>query len=150
MSFYKTYEEARQNHKPMRRSGFPKPDREQSQARITLATGKFRSARRRINKLGPRGLEWRQVWQWLKPRLQAAGRTRCEFDFIEHDCWGRLDPCHSKKRREMQGNDIYAVAIGCQNIHAWLDEQCTHEFMEQTVMEAINRHGGMILPSRVL
>lgn len=132
-----TYEEARQA-----------ADRRHAEDRVTVATGKFHSARRRINKIGPRTLEWQAAWRFLKPRLQAAGRTRCEFDWQEvaHDCFGPLDPVHSKKRREMVGSDIYAVALGCREIHTWLDEQCTHDFMEATVVEAINRHGGLILP----
>ena len=136
MSFHKTYESARAAHKPMKRS------------RMTIATGKMRSARRRINQLGPRGLEWKAVWRFLKPRLQAAGRTRCEFDWpdVAHECWGPLDPAHSKKRHEMQEGDIYAVAISCREFHNYLDQVCSHSRMEELVLEAINRHGGMILP----
>lgn len=102
--------------------------------------------RKAIGKIGPRAREWRRVWAFLKPRLEAAGRTNCEFDFMVHDCWGRLDPAHSKKRNKMVGNDIYAVAIACQNIHQILDEQCSHSDMEFNVITAINLHGGLILP----
>ena len=99
-------------------------------------------------KAGRRTNDWRRVWRWLKPRLEAAGRTRCEFDFIEHECIGILDPCHSKKRRLMRGPDIYAVALGCRNVHRRLDEQMSHEEMEAAVMRAIENHGGLILPER--
>lgn len=108
-----------------------------------------------INKRGRRTKAWSKVWRWLKPRLEKAGRTSCEFDFLEHNCSGPLDPAHSKKREEMQGLDIYAVALGCRTIHNYLDgvhvypplgRRFTHAEMEEAVMKAINRHGGMIVP----
>src|ERR1044071_2794977 len=101
-----------------------------------------------MKKVGRRTNDWRRAWRFLKPRLEAAGRTSCEFGFISHECFGRLDPCHSKKRRLMQGDDIYIVAIGCQNVHQILDQEFTHEEMEQAVLKAINDHGGLILPDR--
>lgn len=99
-----------------------------------------------MKKNGRRTNDWRAVWRWLKPRLEARNRTRCEFDFIPHECDNILDPAHSKKRRNMKGNDIYAVAIACRRIHEYLDYTLPHEEMEAAVMEAINRNGGMILP----
>lgn len=99
-----------------------------------------------MKKAGRRTNDWRAVWRWLKPRLEAAGRTTCEFGFIPHDCVGILDPCHSKKRRLMRGLDIYAVAVGCRNAHDILDLKFTHEEMESAVMRAIDEHGGLILP----
>jgi hypothetical protein len=90
--------------------------------------------------------EWRRVWAWLKPRLEAAGRTSCEFDHVPHKCSDILTPAHSKKRSKMKGLDIYAVAIACTTAHQILDEVFNHEQMEVAVMYAINRHGGMIVP----
>jgi hypothetical protein len=98
----------------------------------------------KLRRVGPRTLDWMKAWRFLKPRLETAGRTRCEFDFIPHECYGRLDPCHSKKRREMKGSDIYDVAIGCQNVHEILDNRMTHEQMFEAVMRAINSNGGPI------
>ncbi|HEX7330339.1 MAG TPA: hypothetical protein VF290_02500 [Pyrinomonadaceae bacterium] len=100
-----------------------------------------------INKLGRRGKNWRKAWRFLKPELEKRGRTQCEFKFIPHECFGPLDPCHSKKRRKMEGNDIYTVAIGCRWIHNFLDYSCTHEQMELFVLHAIDLAGGMILPA---
>ncbi len=94
---------------------------------------------------GPRMREWRRVWAWLKPRLEAAGRTHCEFDHLPHQCSGILTPAHSKKRRKMEGDDIYAVAIACTNAHQILDERLNHEQMEVCVDYAIERAGGLIL-----
>lgn len=101
----------------------------------------------RINRVGPRTKAWIAVWRWLKPRLETAHRTECEFDFIPHNCFGPLDPAHSKKRNKMTGNDIYAVAISCRNMHRVLDEVYSHAAMEQAVMFAIERSGGLILPA---
>lgn len=103
---------------------------------------------KQMKKSGRRTNDWLRVWRWLKPRLEAAGRTQCEFYFIKHQCCGILDPCHSKKRRLMSGPDIFAVALGCRNVHRILDEVYTHEQMEAAVMRAIEEHGGLILPER--
>lgn len=98
-------------------------------------------------KPGRRMKEWARAWNWLKPRLEAAGRTRCEFDHLPHVCSGILTPAHSKKRREMEGDDIYAIAIACTNAHQILDERLNHEQMEVCVMYAIERAGGPITPA---
>jgi hypothetical protein len=84
----------------------------------------------------------------LKPELEKRGRVKCEFKFIPHECGGFLTPAHSKKRRLMKGNDIYAVGLACINVHRILDEQMTHEEMEAAVMRAIENHGGLILPEQ--
>ena len=55
----------------------------------------------------------------------------------------------------MQDLDIYAVALGCRTVHDYLDgvyvypplgRRINQEEMEAFVMQAINRHGGMIVP----
>lgn len=109
-------------------------------------TGGFK--RKPAKRIGPgrRMKAWIAVWAFLKPRLEAAGRTGCEFSFIPHVCSNVLTPAHSKKRREMKGNDVYAVAIACTTVHQILDERMTHSEMERAVMTAINNHGGLILP----
>lgn len=103
---------------------------------------------KQMKKNGRRTNDWLRVWRWLRPRLEAADRTRCEFSFIKHECFGALFPCHSKKRRLMRGPDVFAIAMGCQQIARYLDESLTHEQMEVAVMRAIEEHGGLILPDR--
>jgi hypothetical protein len=103
-------------------------------------------SRKPLNKIGRRTKDWRAAWRFLKPELEKRGRTGCEFKFIPHECWGPLDPAHSKKRNKMKGNDIYAVAIACRYIHNFMDYECTHEQMELFVLHAIDLAGGMILP----
>lgn len=109
----------------------------------------MRPSTRRMNKVGRRAEDWRKAWRFLKPRLEAAGRVQCEFtSVVPHECSGPLDPCHSKKRRLMQGPDIYSVAIGCRTVHVLLDYYMSHEDMESAVMRAIDDAGGLILPER--
>lgn len=92
MSFYKTYEEARQNHKPMKRSAFPKPDREQAQARITLATGKRQGIRvRRKSKRqtvdGDSGKEIKNEMDQLVRDILALRDSECFTCHIRRDQW---------------------------------------------------------------
>jgi len=143
-------------YSPLRRSGFPQVSfAEALQARLAKQSKASQNGRperslKRSNqplKPGRRMKHWSRVWSWLKPRLEAAGRTSCEFDFIIHECWGPLDPVHSKKRRMMEGDDVYAVAIGCRKVHGILDEKTNHETMEVAVMYAITRAGGLITPA---
>lgn len=106
----------------------------------------FKVSRTPMNKIGPRTKAWRDVWQWLRPRMEVAGRKKCEFGFVPHECDGSRTPAHSKKRREMCGNDIYMVAWACLTVHTILDEQMSHEAMERAVLKAIKLAGGPILP----
>ena len=99
-----------------------------------------------LKRNGRRTNDWRKVWRFLKAEFEKRNITYCEFGFIEHECGGFLTPAHSKKRRMMQGTDIYAVALSCVNFHRQLDEGMSHEQMEQIVMQAISNRGGLILP----
>src|SRR5215211_8266495 len=108
--------------------------------------GKLRPSRRPMKKIGRRTRDWRSAWRFLKAELDKRGRTGCEFKFIPHECWGPLDPAHSKKRNKMKGNDIYMVALGCRMIHNFMDYECTHEQMELFVLHAIDLAGGPIIP----
>lgn len=134
----------------LKRSAFKRPEfparNTEAATGLKIAPEPILRQRKPIRTVGRRSKEWRRVWDWLKPRLEKAHRTQCEFDFIPHNCFGPLDPAHSKKRNKMQGDDIYAVAIACRNIHRVLDEVYTHTAMEKAVMYAINRSGGLILP----
>lgn len=101
---------------------------------------------------------WEQVWRWLKPRLAAAGRTGCEFGFLDHVCIAQpLDPVHAKKRRKGKKDwrDLYRVAIGCRNAHNIVEglvvykpfgRRVKQNEMEEFVTRAINLNGGLILP----
>lgn len=113
-------------------------------------------SRRPMNKIGRRTQDWKDVWRFLKPRLRAANRVGCEFEFMVHECNGPLDPCHSRKRNQMSGNAIYEIALGCRRVHEYLDgvnaypplgRRLTHTEMERAVKKAIRNNGGLILPN---
>lgn len=112
----------------------------------SLKRSAMKRSLRPMKKVGRRTRDWRGAWGFLKAEFDKRGRTGCEFKFIPHECWGPLDPAHSKKRRMMRGNDIYMVAIGCRYIHNFLDYECTHAHMELFVLHAIDLAGGPILP----
>lgn len=135
---------------PIKRTAFPKPDYPTLLAlqieKRKAGEEKPRTGQPRL-KAGRRMKDWARVWAWLKPRLEAAGRTRCEFDHVPHVCSNILTPAHSKKRREMEGNEIYEVALACTNVHKLLDEKMSHEAMYVSVNYAIERAGGLILPA---
>ena len=141
MSFAKTYAEAKASYKPLARKS-----KLRSKKPMKRGTKGLKRSSKRISRVGPRTRAWLKVWAFLKDRFYTLGRTRCEFGFIKHECWGALYPCHSRKRREMVGDDIYAVAVGCQQIARYLDEELTHEEMHEAVMRAIKENGGLILP----
>lgn len=162
----KTFDEAKAAYKPLRRTGFQPKTLERGRTTQNrpvrslengtgnaptglaagLQRGKARS--RGIRKRGPMTDRWLKAWAWLKPRLEVAGRTTCEFDFINHECWEdfAIDPVHSKKRTLWEGLDIYTVAIGCRIVHGILDEEMSHAEMEKAVLMAIELNGGLIVP----
>jgi hypothetical protein len=114
-----------------------------------------KSSKTRLGR-GPRMRAWEAVWRWLEPKLRAAGRTKCEFGFLVHECWGKLDPAHSKKRRKMEGLDVYVIARACRQAHEILDGHVVYKpfgrrlnqaEMEQAVLLAIELNGGIILPN---
>jgi hypothetical protein len=111
-----------------------------------LKRSQIKRSPRPMKKVGRRTQDWRKAWRFLKAEFEKRGRTGCEFGFIPHECWGPIDPCHSKKRRMMRGDDIYMVALGCRMIHNFLDYQCTHEQMGLFVLHAIDLAGGLIIP----
>lgn len=133
--------------KPMTRTAF-KPRASRDAVSDQFARDRMR--RGTVKRAGRRTIEWQAAWKFLKPRLEAAGRTRCELSFIPHICSSILTPAHSKKRRLMQGDDIYMICIACSVGHQILDERMSHENMHTAVMRAINEHGGPILPEKAI
>lgn len=120
-------------------------------AKANAKPGEFARTRMRqglVKRVGRRTSEWDRAWKFLKPRLEAAGRIYCELSFVPHACSTTLTPAHSRKRREMQGDDIYMVCLACTTGHQILDERMSHEDMHKAVMRAINENGGPILPEK--
>jgi hypothetical protein len=141
---------------PMKRSGFKVKTYEEALAKRTAlqerrreqAVNRRTPIKRTTKRLGPgkKTKAWASVWRWLKAEFAKRGRTKCEFRFIPHTCSQILTPAHSKKRRMIQGDEIYHVAIACPVAHTILDEKMSHEDMEAAVTRAINENGGVILP----
>jgi hypothetical protein len=103
-----------------------------------------------LNVSGRRTKTWASVRAWLIPRLDKAGRVGCELrSVLPHgDCWGPIDLAHSKRRRKMEGDDIYLCIRVCRKAHEMLDLKHTHEETERIVMKVIKQKGGPILPPK--
>lgn len=90
-----------------------------------------------LRRVGRKGAEWQAAWRELKPKLERAGVTRCEFRY--EGCWNRngLTPAHSLKRRNITTPEqLREVAIACFICHAKLE--LLHEpEMTKAVQQAI-------------
>lgn len=79
----------------------------------------------------------------VDPELQARGINHCEFlGYLPGECsrFGRLQRCHSKKRRKLVSDADWAeVAAGCQAHHDYLDLVLDAEEMKAAVQAAIAR-----------
>jgi len=90
-----------------------------------------------LRRIGKRGREWQAVWRRVKPELEHAGVTRCEFGFegCTHGLF--LTPAHSLKRRNCVTEELLAeVAIACQSCHEKLELMLESE-MAKHVLAAI-------------
>lgn len=132
------FEAAKASYKPLARTSMKGSTK-------TLKRTRMKPSSKRLEP-GKKTKAWASAWRWLKSELEKRGRTKCEFYFIQHECCDILTPAHSKKRRLIQGDEIYHVAIACSVVHQILDEKMTHAEMEAAVMRAIEENGGVILP----
>ena len=107
MSFRpKTFQEAKANFKPMKRS------------RMTIAIGKRNSARRRLmKKQGPKTTEWERVRAWLKIQFAKAGIQTCQLRWAGCAFDNYLGFAHAAKRRNLLDGEIYVVALLCNHCH---------------------------------
>lgn len=107
------------------------------------------SPRKPINKIGPKGQQWINVRKDIKKRFEWAGITVCEFRF--EGCWFNdgLALAHCKKRRKIEGLEIWHCALACNHCHQTLDERMTHEEMHAAVHVVINKRG-LIAPPAIL
>lgn len=91
-----------------------------------------------LRKAGKKTKEWQAVWRHeVKPMLERAGITRCEFGY--EGCWGGngLTPAHSLKRRNITTPDqLKEVALACIVCHQLLDLM-PEVLMTEKVKEAI-------------
>ncbi len=134
-----TYEAAKAEFKPLRRSGFKKHPDSLSQEENASGSRCLRQ-RKRLRRAGKKVKAWETERRRLKKRFQAKGITVCEFGFLVHDCAvdNFLSFAHSTKRSDPEF-DIQEVAVACIPAHQILDEQMSHAEMKKAVLKAINR-----------
>jgi hypothetical protein len=126
MSFKRTYAEALESHKPMRR----KP-----------VVNKGSGLKRGNKRLGPgkKTKAWDKARAALKVDHEAMRVTTCEFQYP--GCWydEALSFAHSRKRSDPLF-DINEVAVACTPVcHHKLDVEMSHEEMYGAVKAAIAR-----------
>jgi hypothetical protein len=82
---------------------------------IILGYGKKRP--KMINQRGKRTEAWEKARAVLKGRFEAAGIITCELRF--QGCWydNGLGFAHTKKRRHLEGGDLYRVVLACNHCH---------------------------------
>lgn len=98
-----------------------------------------------IKRRGKKTAEWDRVRAEIKKKFEAHGVTTCELRGSQ--CWNRgwLSFAHSKKRRLMQGTDIWEVALLCTVCHQNIEAK-SHEEMARIVREIIANRGWNCLP----
>jgi hypothetical protein len=89
-------------------------------------------------KAGKRTKEWQRVREQLKPRFEAVGITRCEFNF--NGCWrnNALGFAHLRKRRNLREGELKVVALACNSCHDILEAMSEAE-MTVTVLAVIQQ-----------
>lgn len=94
--------------------------------------------RKPLNRKGKKTLEWERVRRELKARFLAAGITTCELRLP--GCWrdNALGFAHSKKRREIVGDEIYEVILACNNCHDQVEIK-PHEEMRNIILATIQK-----------
>src|SRR5688572_14062426 len=94
-----------------------RPGAKRLKSKTAMKRSAIQRSKRPMKKVGRRTKSWRYAWRFLKPELEKRGRVTCEFGFIPHECGGFLTPAHSKKRRMMKGDDVFAIGLACVNVH---------------------------------
>lgn len=89
-------------------------------------------------KAGKKVLEWQEIREQLKKEFAEKNITSCELKF--EGCTGNwaLGFCHSKKRRFIEGNEIYEVILACSSCHLIVEYS---KDMTKIVREVIAKRG---------
>jgi hypothetical protein len=76
-----------------------------------------------LKKAGKKTAEWNRERAKLKEGFQRAGITFCELGL--QGCWkgNGLSFAHSKKRRNIQGNELSEVILACINCHGIIERK---------------------------
>lgn len=80
---------------------------------------------------------WDSLRAKLKPKFESAGITTCEAKF-PHNCWWSigLSFAHSKKRADIQGEELSEVALLCPDAHQIAEAKPKPE-MYELILEII-------------
>jgi hypothetical protein len=66
--------------------------------------------------------EWLAARRVLKSAFQEAGITICEVK-LDDNCWNNngLSFAHSKKRHDIEGDELYEVVLACAYCHTMIE-----------------------------
>jgi hypothetical protein len=113
-----------------------------------LERGKPLKRGKRMNKIGPKTQTWIDVRKDIKQRFEWAGITACEARLL--GCWFNdgLGFAHCKKRRKIEGDELWHVVLLCNHCHdIW--EKLPHAEMHNKIHAIIDRRG-LIAPPAIL
>ena len=90
-----------------------------------------------MRRIGPKTAAWMEAREHLKHRFEEMQVTTCELHWPHH-CWRNngLSFAHSKKRRFIEGDEIYEVALLCPIAHDMV-ERLSHREMYNVIREII-------------
>jgi len=147
--FEQTYEEAKANYKPLRRSQISrrnavvpqrKTDAEDRSDRQLNASHGFLARKPAMNKRGARTKAWDAARAWLHRQFRLKGILTCQIRFP--GCWFDREVyfAHPAKRRNLREGELYVVAKACNPCHDQL-EIMAPERMRSIVEAAFNNTG---------
>ena len=84
--------------------------------------------------------DWDNTRKSIKAVFEKAGITSCELSFYGCSGANYLSFAHSRKRREISGDELREVVLACQSCHNRL-ERMTHEEMYELVNLVIKGRG---------
>lgn len=95
---------------------------------------------------GKKTREWERERAKLKKKFLQAGISYCE---VMHDpayCWRNmgLGFAHSKKRRNIVGDEIREVILACPQCHQWLEYELSEKEMTEFVRNVIKNRNVVI------
>lgn len=82
--------------------------------------------------------EWDQVRKELKQKFLEMGVTSCELGLVNCTGDNYLGFAHTAKRRKLSYEELYEVALLCNNCHTEI-EYSTPEIMAKTIRMLISK-----------
>ena len=98
-----------------------------------------------LKKRGKKVRQWEDARAKLKALFLEKGVTCCELTELvgrRAECWrnNSLSFAHSKKRRNIIGDEIYEVVLACNICHSTIESKPESE-MTQIVRDVIQKRG---------